>query len=203
MWWGEILRGATTTGGPQYLRNRYYDAGTGRFTQQDPIGLAGGMNLYGFADGDPVNFSDPMGLCPEELGGDGKRKTLGDCPIGSKGATIFNRRAGGSVEIAPLSPLDAFGIGGLGLTARGLTRGVVSSVRSLTFGHGARHLIGTGLKTSEVERLIANEVGEVAGKASLTGSWWGRILADDVKIEYRAFTRKPGHFHVGTYYPLK
>ncbi len=33
-------------------------------TQEDPIGLAGGVNLYGFAAGDPVNFSDPFGLCP-------------------------------------------------------------------------------------------------------------------------------------------
>ena len=46
----------------QYMRNRYYDPATGRFTQQDPIGLAGGMNLYGFAAADPVNFSDPLGL---------------------------------------------------------------------------------------------------------------------------------------------
>lgn len=30
----------------------------------DPIGLAGGLNLYGFAGGDPVNYSDPFGLCP-------------------------------------------------------------------------------------------------------------------------------------------
>jgi hypothetical protein len=33
-------------------------------TQEDPIGLAGGLNLYGFANGDPVNFRDPFGLCP-------------------------------------------------------------------------------------------------------------------------------------------
>ncbi len=33
---------------------------TGHFTQEDPIGLAGGMNLYRFAGGDPVNFSDPF-----------------------------------------------------------------------------------------------------------------------------------------------
>jgi hypothetical protein len=30
----------------------------------DPIGLAGGLNVYGFAGGDPINLSDPFGLCP-------------------------------------------------------------------------------------------------------------------------------------------
>jgi hypothetical protein len=34
----------------------------GLFTQEDPIGLAGGLNLYGFANGDPINFRDPFGL---------------------------------------------------------------------------------------------------------------------------------------------
>jgi hypothetical protein len=29
--------------------------------------LAGGLSLYGFAAGDPVNFTDPFGLCPECL----------------------------------------------------------------------------------------------------------------------------------------
>jgi uncharacterized protein RhaS with RHS repeats len=45
-----------------YMRNRYYDPATGKFTQEDPIGLAGGLNPYGFAGGDPINFSDPFGL---------------------------------------------------------------------------------------------------------------------------------------------
>jgi uncharacterized protein RhaS with RHS repeats len=47
-----------------YRRNRYFDPVSGQFTQQDPIGTSGGMNLWGFANGDPVNYSDPFGLCP-------------------------------------------------------------------------------------------------------------------------------------------
>jgi uncharacterized protein RhaS with RHS repeats len=45
-----------------YMRNRYYDPATGQFTQTDPIGIAGGLNTYGFAAGDPVSYSDPYGL---------------------------------------------------------------------------------------------------------------------------------------------
>jgi hypothetical protein len=48
--------------GQMYMRNRYYDPQTGQFTQADPIGLAGGLNAYGFAAGDPISYSDPYGL---------------------------------------------------------------------------------------------------------------------------------------------
>ncbi|MGH2607479.1 MAG: RHS repeat-associated core domain-containing protein [Tepidiformaceae bacterium] len=63
-WFGTLIREKEDWVGLQYRRNRYVDPATGRFTQEDPIGLAGGLNLYGFAAGDPVNFSDPFGLCP-------------------------------------------------------------------------------------------------------------------------------------------
>ena len=43
------------------LTHRYYDPGTGRFLNRDPIGYQGGVNLYGFAGGNPVNESDPNG----------------------------------------------------------------------------------------------------------------------------------------------
>jgi RHS repeat-associated protein len=66
-WFGGLPEGMRDATGLQYRRNRYYDPQSGRFTQEDPIGLAGGMNLYGFAGGDPVNFSDPFGLCPVPL----------------------------------------------------------------------------------------------------------------------------------------
>jgi RHS repeat-associated protein len=63
-WHGSLLRDKSDAAGTKYRRNRYYDPQSGRFTQEDPIGLAGGLNVYGFANGDPVNFSDPFGLCP-------------------------------------------------------------------------------------------------------------------------------------------
>jgi RHS repeat-associated protein len=65
-WVGSLINGQFGASGLEYRRNRYYDPQQGRFTQEDPIGLAGGLNLYGFAGGDPVNFSDPFGLCPPE-----------------------------------------------------------------------------------------------------------------------------------------
>jgi RHS repeat-associated protein len=61
-WFGSVAQFHQDATGLTNLRNRQYDSRTGRFTQEDPIGLAGGMNAYGFAAGDPVNYSDPFGL---------------------------------------------------------------------------------------------------------------------------------------------
>ena len=55
-------QGVSNGGGMVYLRNRWYDPQSGRFLTQDPIGLAGGVNLYAYAGNDPISFSDPFGL---------------------------------------------------------------------------------------------------------------------------------------------
>jgi RHS repeat-associated protein len=41
---------------------RAYDAGAGRWLSADPLGEEGGMNLYGYVLGNPVNWNDPLGL---------------------------------------------------------------------------------------------------------------------------------------------
>ena len=45
---------------------RYYDPNEGRWLTRDPIGYAGGMNLYAYCDGNPVGTLDPIGLCSDE-----------------------------------------------------------------------------------------------------------------------------------------
>jgi len=53
-----------------YMRNRWYEPRTGRFLSEDPIGLAGGINLYTFAGADPINRADALGLVPcDDIGG--------------------------------------------------------------------------------------------------------------------------------------
>lgn len=44
--------------------NRGYEPETGRWLSADPLGEAGGLNLYGYVGGDPVNFWDPDGQHP-------------------------------------------------------------------------------------------------------------------------------------------
>lgn len=41
---------------------RDYDPHTGRYLTSDPVGLAGGLNSFGYAGQDPVNAIDPLGL---------------------------------------------------------------------------------------------------------------------------------------------
>ncbi|MBV4539430.1 RHS repeat-associated core domain-containing protein, partial [Pseudomonas urmiensis] len=47
--------------GLHYNRYRYYDPQVGRFVSADPIGYAGGLNLYAYAP-NPIAWTDPLGL---------------------------------------------------------------------------------------------------------------------------------------------
>ncbi|MEX7696128.1 RHS repeat domain-containing protein, partial [Enterobacter hormaechei] len=95
--WGKLLRESETqiSGYSQNLRMqgqyldretglhynlfRYYDPDCGRFTQQDPIGLAGGINLYQYAP-NALGWVDPWGLSRECSG-----KTKPDFYVGPSG----------------------------------------------------------------------------------------------------------------------
>jgi RHS repeat-associated protein len=45
-----------------YNYHRYYDPAIGRYLRPDPIGLAGGINLFTYVKNNPVGLIDPKGL---------------------------------------------------------------------------------------------------------------------------------------------
>lgn len=57
MWWDKDA-------GLYYVRARWYEPGVGRFMTPDPIGIAGGLNLYKYAFNNPVKYVDLLGIGP-------------------------------------------------------------------------------------------------------------------------------------------
>ena len=70
-----------------YMRARYYDADTGRFTMEDPIGIEGGLNVSLYGNANPVVFVDPSG----EYG-------LLGAVIGGVSSAVGTAATGGSVQ---------------------------------------------------------------------------------------------------------
>jgi RHS repeat-associated protein len=48
--------------GLYYYRARYYDPTLKQWASEDPIGIAGGLNVYNYVERNPVSFTDPDGL---------------------------------------------------------------------------------------------------------------------------------------------
>jgi len=59
----------TDPNGLLYMRARYYNPYLCRFLNPDPIGFAGGLNFYAYADGNPISLIDPFGLYGNPVSG--------------------------------------------------------------------------------------------------------------------------------------
>lgn len=68
-------------------------------------------------------------------------------------------------------------------------------------GHGARHLIGTGLKQARVEAIIETAAREALVGATV-GTWFSnlQVVVDGIPIIYRGFVLSSTVLRVGTYF---
>ena len=83
--------------GLHYNRHRYYDPALGRYLSQDPIGLAGNLNLYRYSAGRPSYAVDPLGL----------KECVGTARVLQGNSRHIGR--GGGFDTGP-SNLDLYGI---------------------------------------------------------------------------------------------
>jgi RHS repeat-associated protein len=101
---------------------RVYDPKTGRWLSRDPIGESGGVNLYGYVGGNPVNNTDSSGLIIDSLADAGfilydlyKLASEGGCERNT------NLTALGLDIVGAISP----GVTGLGVVSRSKSVGAV------------------------------------------------------------------------------
>jgi RHS repeat-associated protein len=133
-WYGTIPNSKLDQSGQMFYRNRYYDPSTGRFTQEDPLGLAGGLNAYGFATGDPVNYSDPFGLCPYT--GGTRDENVDDCPNDALGEAFrLLKRDGGKVGIETIHTIATDNVDVHLGTAQDVQRVCQAQTNGCTQGH--------------------------------------------------------------------
>jgi len=107
--------------GLHYNWFRYYDPEIARYLRADPIGLEGGINLYDYTEGTPINLFDPRGLAG--IGG-------GAYFVGGAEASITNTKCCEGKEKYNVKVLTVCGGAGIGLSGTlpvGATAGGFSS----------------------------------------------------------------------------
>jgi len=79
--------------GLTYFWHRWYDSRDGRWISRDPIGIDGGINLYGYVENMPLTFIDYLGFC-----------SRGSGPVGYAGSQSSNPPRANPGPKRPLPP---------------------------------------------------------------------------------------------------
>jgi RHS repeat-associated protein len=197
--------------GLMYYRNRYYDPETGRFISQDPIGAAGGPNLYQYALSSPTTYTDPSGNIPVAVAGCiAGAATEGITEWGAQ--RLSGRKVNwGDVGTSALKGCAMGALGGIFAKATGkLLSKALNKAKCLvnSFAEGTLVLMADGtykpiedIKVGDKVLATDPETGE-RGARPVTALINGSGEKDLVDITVESATGKPGTFTATTGHPL-
>lgn len=157
--------------GLYYNNARYYDAATGRYYSSDPIGLAGGLNTYGYAEQRPTGLTDPTGnLSPAAVG------AIVGFGFSALAKTYDLSKKGESLSWANVGRVAAAGAGGALAGATGTWFGIPGRKFASAFLFNA----GTGGSLNAATTMADNLlVGRAAncdvGRAFFVGAFTGGV----------------------------
>ena len=141
---------------------RYYDPGTGRFLQRDPIGIDGGLNVYAYAGSGPTIAVDPSGKFLGILIGGFIGALVGGAIGGSNGGFIgaIAGVIGGAVSGAIAGTGVGAGVAGaIGGAVGGAVAGALGGYGS---GKGAAGIAGS----AGIGGIIGGVTGGIGGNAA-------------------------------------
>jgi RHS repeat-associated protein len=128
---------------------RDYDPGLGRYIEADPLGIIAGQNVYAYVFGDPLNLTDPLGLCPSDT-------NLIPCIAkNSDAGGIVGGVLGGLAAFSLGYPILPYSLFGSALSGGGPSRGT-SVISAL-----ARGFIGPGLDFSASGSFVNSNSGQL------------------------------------------
>ena len=174
-----------------YMRARYYDPYLCRFLNADPKGFTAGLNFYVYANGNPANNVDPLGL---QAAGSINGVTYnpftgqplpppGSYPMPTYGYFLNGALLGGAVAlgVTVAAPLTVSGLVALGVPA-------TTASATVTFGLGTTAVIGGVATTVNTYNDavagnwngVAFNVGTLTGGSIIGVSGGGQLLAEGI-----------------------